>query len=306
MNKKPEGKQFHTFSWSKINSYAFCPTLYKYRYVDRCVPKKKAVALALGSAMSHGVKKFRQTGKKNDAFKAFVDIWETEGKVLLSRKKDDPQRSVERGLEILSAYIDEYPEEPDSIVQPEVSFKIEVAPNIIFNGRIDAVVRLPDKSLAIIEDKTTSRLGPSFFVKLKGSSQVLWYLWVANEMGLFNVDGKKYMPKCWLNAIYIHHETLRFERDITIKSVRTLECAKRNMLTWINQILTAEKNNLFPLNDVDNTQCSAYGGCDYLPLKYAPDNLKSRIKTLKYFKNSCGQIIMVYSAHCYKNITDFF
>ena len=277
MNETVEEKQPRTFSWSKINSYAFCPMLYKKRYIDKLVPKKKAVALSLGFAMSHSIRKFRHTGKKDDAFKAFIDAWEIDGKVLMSRKVDDPQRSVERGLEILSAYIDKYPDEPDSIIQPEVAFKIEVATNTIFNGRIDAVVRLQDGSLAIIEDKTTSRLGPSFFVKLKGSSQILWYLWVANKMGLFEIEGKKHMPKCWLNAIYIHKDTLRFERDITIKSVRTLELAKNNMLSWIDQILMAERNNLFPLNDIDNSQCSAYGGCDYLPLKYAPDNLKNRI-----------------------------
>jgi hypothetical protein len=266
-----------TFSWSKINSYAFCPRLYKYRYVEKLKPIKKAFALSLGYCMSCGIQSFRQTGKKDLAFLAFADAWEKDGKVLLSKKVDDSRRSVERGLEVLSAYVDNYPEEPDTIVQPEVSFNIEIAPDIIFTGRIDAVVRLQDGSLAIIEDKTTSRLGDSFFTKLKGSSQILWYLWVANKMGLFEIEGKKNMPKCWLNAIYIHHEKLRFERDITIKAAKTLECAHNNMLQWIKQIITAEKLDLFPYNDVDNSQCTAYGGCDFLPLKYASASLRDRI-----------------------------
>ena len=277
MNETVGEKQSRTFSWSKINSYAFCPMLYKHRYIDKLAPKKKASALSLGYCMSCGVQKFRQTGKKDAAYKAFVDAWETDGKVLPSRRKDDPQRSVERGLEILNAYVDEYPEEPDSIVQPEVSFSIEVAPGILFNGRIDAVVRLQNRNLAIIEDKTTSRLGNTFFTKLKGSSQILWYLWVANKMGLFEIDGTKQTPKCLLNAIYIHPTTLRFERDITIKSTSTLELAKDNMLQWIKQIFLAEERDLFPINNVDNSQCTAYGGCDYLPLKFAPKNLRDRI-----------------------------
>lgn len=273
MNKNKTCK----FSWSKINSYAFCPQLYKHRYVEKLKPVKKATALSLGYCMSCGVQKFRQTGEKDAAYKAFTDAWETDGKVLPSRKKDDPRRSIERGLEILSAYVDEYPEESDSIVQPEVSFSIEVAPDILFNGRIDAVVRLQDGNLAIIEDKTTSRLGNTFFTKLKGSSQILWYLWVANKMGLFEIDGIKQTPKCLLNAIYIHPTTLRFERDITIKSTSTLELAKDNMLQWIKQIFLAEEKDLFPINNVDNSQCTAYGGCDYLPLKFAPKNLRDRI-----------------------------
>ena len=265
------------FSWSKINSYAFCPMLYKHRYVEKLKPVKKATALSMGYCMSCGIQSFRQTGEKDKAYAGFVDAWSSDGKVLASRKKDDPRRSVERGLEILSAYVDNYSEESDIVVHPEVSFNTEIAPDIIFTGRIDAVVRLQDGSLAIIEDKTTSRLGDSFFTKLKSSSQILWYLWVANKMGLFEIEGKKNMPKCWLNAIYIHHEKLRFERDITIKSTKTLEYAHNNMLQWIKQIITAEEKDLFPLNDVDNSQCTAYGGCDFLPLKYAPSSLRDRI-----------------------------
>ena len=270
-------KEKRTFSWSRINSYAFCPMLYKRRYIDRIVPTRKATALSLGYAMSCGIQRYRQTGKKSDTFSAFVDAWESDGKVLMPKKSDDPRRSVERGLEILDAYIEQYPDEYDNIVQPEVSFNVEMTPDINFTGRIDAVTRLNDGSLAIIEDKTTSRLGDSFFTKLKGSSQILWYLWVANKMGLFEVDGKKQMPKCWLNAIYIHPTTLRFERDITIKSTKTLEYAKNNMLLWIKQIFLAEKNDLFPYDDIDNSQCSAYGGCDYLPLKHASQPLYDRI-----------------------------
>ncbi len=266
-----------TFSWSKINSYAACPMLYKHRYVERLQPVRKAPALVLGSCVASGLNAFRQTGTKDATFSAFTKTWIKEGKILALKKADDPRRSVERGLEILDAYIKEYPKEPDNIVQPEVSFKIEVASNIVFNGRIDAVIRLNDGSLAIIEDKTTSRLGPTFFTKLKGSSQILWYLWVANKMGLFDVEGKKQMPKCWLNALYIHDKTERFERDITIKSTRTLDLAQKNMLVWIEQIFWAEKTDTFPYNDVDNDTCSKYGGCDYLPLKYASDSLKERI-----------------------------
>lgn len=266
-----------TFSWSKINSYAVCPQLYRHKYIERLKPIKKAPALALGSCIAQSLNAYRKDGSKDAAFKAFTSTWEEEGRVLALKKDDDPRRSVERGLEILSAYIENYPAEADSIVRPEVSFSTEILPGIVFNGRIDAVMRLPDGSLAIIEDKTTSRLGPVFFQKLKGSSQILWYLWVAQKMGLFDISGKQEMPKCLLNAIYIHDKVERFERDITIKSAKTLDLAYQNMLTWIRQILWAEETDTFPMNNIDNEACIRYGGCDYLPLKFTPDNLKKRI-----------------------------
>lgn len=265
------------FSWSRINTFANCPQRYRYRYIDHLIPIKKTPALALGSCMAKGVQAYRQTGSKDNAIDAFIAEWKKDGEVLLVKKEDDSRRSVERGLEILGNYIDEFPKEKDLVVRPEVFFELEVAPGINFTGRIDAVIRMVDKSLAIIEDKTTSRLGPSYFTRLKGSSQILWYMWVANKLGLFELEGKKQMPKCLVNAIYIHQETKRFERDITIKSERILEQAHQNMLNWINQIIAAEEANCFPMNDVDNSRCVEYGGCDYLPLKYSTGSLRDRI-----------------------------
>lgn len=265
------------FSWSRINTFANCPYRYKLRYIDHIVPVKKAPALALGYAMSCGLKAYRQTGDRDAAFTGFTDAWKEDGQVLLVKKEDDPRRSVERGLEILGNYMDKYPDEPDMFVRPEVKFDIEVAPGINFTGRIDGVVRLIDGSLAIDEDKTTSRMGKTYFPNLRGSSQILWYLWVAKEMGLFDVEGKKHSPKCLLNALYIHPETDFFDRDITIKSARVLDLARDNMLMWINRIIAAEEADCFPMNDVDNSRCIEYGGCDYLPLKYLRGSLRERI-----------------------------
>jgi len=265
------------FSWTRISCFADCPYKYKLRYLDHLRPIKKASALSLGYCMSRGLQTYRQTGNQDKAVDAFIAAWKEDRKVLLLEKKDDPRRSVERGLEILKNYVEEFPEEKTFVVAPEVNFETEVAPSINFIGRIDAVIRMADESLAIIEDKTTSRLGPSYFTRLKGSSQVLWYMWVANKLGLFDLEGKKQMPKCLINAIYIHAETRRFERDITVKSVKTLEQAQQNMLKWINRIIAAEEANCFPRNDLDNSVCTAYGGCDYLPLKYVAESLKERI-----------------------------
>jgi len=265
------------FSWSRINTYASCPLKYKHRYLDHLVPVKKAPALSLGYCMSRGLQSYRQSGSRDDAFSAFMAAWEEDGKVLPMERDEDPRRSVERGLEILGNYTEEHPTEADSVVKPEVSFEVEAAPGINFIGRIDAIIRMADKSLAIIEDKTTSRLGVTYFSRMRGSSQVLWYMWVANKLGLFEIEGKKQMPKCIINAIYIHKETRRFERDIAMKSSKVLELAHQNMLTWINRILAAEEDDCFPLNDVDNSICTAYGGCDYLPLKYLEGSLRDRI-----------------------------
>lgn len=266
-----------TFSWSRINAYARCPSYYEKLYIEKIVPIKKSPALSLGRNMAKGLDAYRTTGDKDKAIKAFTSSWEKEGKILAVTKDIDSKRSVERSLEILSNYIERYPDDPCNVIKPEISFKVPITDDILFIGRIDGVFRLADDSLAIIEDKTASRLGDSYFVRMKGSSQALWYMWAANELGLFEVEGKKHMPKCIINAIYIHHENNRFERSMTIKTSRLLNLAYENMKLWIQQILKAEELDLFPMNDVDNSVCTAYGGCEYLPLKYATGTMRERI-----------------------------
>lgn len=263
------------FSWTRICTYADCPMKYKLRYLEKLEPLRKSPALALGYCMSCGLQEFRQKGSKDAAIRGFTDAWEKDGRILLVKKDEDPRRSVERGLEILTKYIETYVGEPKVTVEPEIEFNVNIMPDINFIGRLDAIVALDDGSYAVLEDKTTSRLGDSYFVRLRNSSQILWYLWVANKMGLFDIKNKS--PKCLINAIYIHHKTLRFERDITIKANRVLDLAHENMCNWIRQIIQAEEMDLFPMNDVDNSQCTKYGGCEFISLKYLSGSLRDRI-----------------------------
>jgi len=114
-------------------------------------------------------------------------------------------------------------------------------------------------------------LGDTFLPILGGSLQILTYLWVADELGLFRVSGKQKTPRCLMNAMRIHPTEFRFKRDIALKLRVTLEHTRLNILNWARQILIAEALNLFPVNDIDNDACTKYGGCPYLPLKYAPE-----------------------------------
>ncbi len=265
-----------SFSWSRIDTFITCPYRYYLRYVKNISSKRKAKALAAGSTIAKFLEVFR-TGKSykdciNDVC-LYVDQKEKDN--LFWKKIDDPQRSVERLLEIMFAYTVHYPNEPNQIIQPEITFEYPFfltfnneEMKIIFNGRLDGVIE-SDHSFALIEDKTTSRLGDTFFKEKIDSFQVLWYLWVAQKMGLFDVSGKKQSPKCLINAIYIHATNCRFEREITIKSNQSLECSFQQMQIWLKCILLAEKQNQFPKNF---NSCQNYKGCEYLHLRDTDEN----------------------------------
>jgi len=267
------------FSYSKISAFIECPKKFYWRYVEHLRPKRKSPALALGSCMAYGLAEYRRTGSQDGARKAFVERWEEEGRILEKTKDADPLRSVARGLEILSEYMQSYPDDPTNFVRPEVTFEDEVAPGIIFQGRLDGVVRLDDGTMAVNEDKTASRWGDSYFRKLHHSYQVLWYLWIAKKLGLFDL-GKKSSPKCVVRVIYIHRQSYKFPSDLVIKSSRQVEDAFKEMLQWIKLIQRCVADNHFPKGDAEI--CLKYGGCDYLPLRGASQRLKDSLIEHEY------------------------
>jgi len=272
------------FSFSKILNYATCPMLHYYRDVVHVFPGRKAKALSLGNCMSEALRKYRSTGSLEEASDGFKAAWISDGKIL--RVESDPEdpkdfRTVRRALEILEEYVIEYPDDPDNVVRPEVSFEIKAGTvrgyDIILNGRIDGVMLSTQKRPQIIEDKTTTRLGPSFFVQLGGSLQIGLYLWAANEYGLFEIGGKRTTPTCLMSAVRIHPKESKFMRDVAIKSRDTLNGFKDNALKWIDRMIASEEESIYPLNDIDNSICIKYGGCDYALLKYVSSKVKKTL-----------------------------
>ena len=228
--------------------------------------------------MAEALSGFREKGTFEAASEAFMQNWVKEGKVLPISKEDDPMRSVERALEILNEYTKRYPDEPEQIIRPEISFEEEVAPGVIFRGRIDGVIN-DGTSIGIIEDKTASRLGDYFFVEKGNSYQMKWYLFIASKLGLFDLTKNK-MPRGIINAIYIHKKEFRFRREPVLKMQKDIEAAGQDLLDWIHHIKLATTQNSFP--KADYSTCSQYGGCDYLPLRRASGKILDRVIDANY------------------------
>ena len=247
------------YSFSKIKTFIRCPHLYYEQYVLKRFPTKKAPPLSLGGCMAEGLNCYRSTGDIEKAEEAFIKQWRDDGEILALRIEDDEMRSVERGLEILNEYAKTYPDDPKEMIKPEISFEEDLG-GFIYRGRIDAVWS-DGRGEAIIEDKTASRLGPSYFAELLGGWQVTWYMAIAKHLGFFDIIKQNQTPRCYVNALYIHPTTYRFERDFVTKGNKTLDHALVQLKKWVKIIQQATEMNTFPMADSD--RCNQYGKCDY-------------------------------------------
>lgn len=286
--------EIRQFSYSRILDYATCPRKYYWHNVAKITPIEKSKALTFGYCMSEALRAWRRSGKVDDAKDAFVKAWIDDDKNL--KQKADPNdpkdfRTVERGFELIQEYTRQYPDEPSQVIQSEVKFDgipLGVVDGIAIQsrGRIDGVLRIGN-DINILEDKTTSALGPSFFKTIKSSFQVSLYLWVSDQLGLFKIGEKPTTPRCVINAMRVHPKEFKFDRDIVMKSRHKLNLIQENLLDWIRQIFWSEQTGIYPMNDIDGSICEKYGGCEYLPLRYATKSMqetliKSSFKPLEY------------------------
>lgn len=268
--------EIRQFSYSRILDYATCPRKYYWRNVAKIVPVKKSKALTFGYCMSEALRAWRRNENIEDAKEAFINAWIDDDQNLKQKfDPDDPKdfRTIERGKELIQEYAQQYPDESSQVIQSEVKFDeipLGTVDGIAIQakGRIDGVLRIGD-DISILEDKTTSALGPSFFKTIKSSLQVGLYLWVSDQLGLFKIGDKPTTPRCIVNAIRVHPTEFKFDRDIVIKSRTKLDSIRENLLDWIKQIFWSERTGVYPMNDIDGTVCEKYGGCEYLPLRYA-------------------------------------
>jgi hypothetical protein len=217
--------------------------------------------------MSDSLEAWRKTGKTTEAVKMFMNPKDKED-VLLKTRDEDPLRSEERGLEILVAYMDMYPNEPKEMVGKEFRIEIEIMPGYTFEGIIDGIWK--KDGLFLMEDKTTSRLGDSFFKAQKRNAQIRWYLWGANEYGFF----KDEPPKALINAIYIHKTNQRFERDVLILSKKMVAGYRDEILDWINHIELTKDSDIFPRH---RANCSAFGECDFYSFCFLKGDVREKI-----------------------------
>jgi hypothetical protein len=274
------------FSHSKIKTYIECPMLYYWQYVKQIVPKVKPKPLAVGSTVAETLETYRITGSPEEALDTIKIIGTSEENSLELSIKDDPLRSVGNLTLIMLDYFDTYPDEWDKIIRHEyideetqktkkrveIEFKVPLTSNgLFFEGRIDGLYRVRPEEIAIIEDKTTTRLGDKYFDQYQANLQIMWYLWATNELGAFKAS----VPRCIINAIYIHKAERRLRRSIILKSKQQLKRARLDLMLWIETIEAATHLNRFPRN---LSHCEMWGGCPYKVLRdVEKDSLRERI-----------------------------
>jgi hypothetical protein len=148
---------------------------------------------------------------------------------------------------------------------------------IEYGGIFDGLVEFSGQ-VFVLEHKSTSVLGGTYFNQFKPNNQVSGYIWASSKL-----SGKK-VQGALVNAIGIYKAgKTKFEREMTSRSEVGIAEWKRNVQTTCAEIRFHERHGYWPLR---TQACTLYGLCEFHSIHVLehPAEREKRLENL-YIKN---------------------
>lgn len=178
-------------TYSRLATLRHCPRKHYLRYEIGLTRDTDADYLRTGGAFHKGRELLNRGAPRDEAIWQAVASYDTPP---LSVEPYDWQVERETVVQLLVGHAWRYERDELEIVAPELPFRVPLrnpdtgAPSRSFMlaGRIDAIVRLPDGRLAVLEYKTAGEdVGPDsdYWLRLRGDAQISTYMLAARDLG---------------------------------------------------------------------------------------------------------------------------
>jgi hypothetical protein len=247
----------------KVDNFALtihqaCPTKHKHRIQEHWTLRRKSPALGFGGALHLGIAEWYRRGSLDLAIQAIRDGW-------TEPNRTDDFRTMQKCIDVMRGYAKQYPNESFQIVgglDPilEASFTIDTGLTtdagtpIEYGGIFDGLVEFSGH-VYILEHKSTSVLGPTYFSQFKPNNQVTGYIWAARQMTGMRVAG------AMINAIGVYKAgATRFERHLTTRTDAEIDEWLKSVQSTCNEIEYHDRKGFWPMR---TTSCTQYGLCEF-------------------------------------------
>jgi hypothetical protein len=271
-----------------LEYYTTCPRKGRYRLIDRRETSDTKSALGFGDRIhrilevfyKHSDAKLRETECRSALELAFSD-WVVD---------DDDFRTKAVASNWLTEYLAQYGHEQLEILTVgdrraiELSFATPLGQvggiNIVWTGRIDLLYERESR-LYIMDHKTTSMMGPSYFKEYEHSSQVLGYMWSVREL-----IGRA--PHAFVvNALGIRKPTktgkgIELERQIVMPDVSLVDEWHDTTLNIVAEIIHNSETDIWPKHY--KACVGKYGACEYFNVCTLPPEQRNMMLGSGNFK----------------------
>lgn len=262
------------FDYTMMSTYHVCPRKYHFRFVRNLVRTSPPLALEFGRCI-HAALDFLYTHN-----------WDVDGAVLLfnSEYKEnlelDDKRTCAMGEWIIRNYALQYANQPWELVKSEFPFRVDLPNGNNLIGRIDKIIRW-DGVLWVVDHKTTSGLGASYFKMAEPNAQFMGYTYACRKLG-FPVVGTVVDAMLVAKGLLNAKDRARLT-PVARYDAHTPDELMDEWLQWANatqaDILLDEGSGYFNPN---YESCTYYGECPYRALCKEIPALREKIISMDY------------------------
>ncbi len=249
-------------NFSRVNMYQQCPRLYYWRFVCDLMPKTTALPLTFGKAVHAGLAAHYSKQASTPHIVSTYDEACAE-EAWLPAEQQLLREQQEYAVYVTDHYVRHYDTEPFQVLAPEVEGDIELGDHRYY-FRADALISMKGNPW-LLEHKTTSQLGSTFFNKFRNDGQISMYcygIWKTLDMRPVGV---------LINAIRKSRkmDAVKFEREVVMRPQAQLEDYVANFTRQTDRI--AHLHDKFSHEKgawlMYTGACTAYHrSCDYLDL----------------------------------------
>ena len=269
----------HYFDNTRMSDYQECPRKYAIRHLWDLVPNRKSMPLYFGSTMHDCLSKWYETGDVKEA----LTVWDE-----YEDNQWDEKRTKSRGTDIAISYFATYPSEPFKIISNEMPFEVHLVTiaddEYYLMGKIDLAIEW-NNAIYVVDHKTTSQLGGSYFKQFKPSRQMPGYC-----IGLSKLLDKT-VSGAFINALAVYKSKTKYERSLITYTPRKLVEYTLIIPQLMQRMVDTEKVYKRVSEDLDDKwtalnhsflpnwdSCYNWGGCQYRDLCNA-NGAKSVVET---------------------------
>ena len=147
-------------SQSKVKTWRRCHRAYHYKYVEKLRKKRKSRPLQFGTMIHEALERHFNGDEALDYFDELRD--DVKAMKLFAQEREEYGDILQDCEDIITDYLDHWEDDdlrPIRIARrgAEHNFEIELMPGVVWNGKIDAFARTPNKLRWLVEHKTFSR-----------------------------------------------------------------------------------------------------------------------------------------------------
>lgn len=246
-----------------------CPLKYKRRILEGRKSRDESGALGAGQAMHAGLADWYRTSllpsmspaqRQELGLNGIRNAWPVKHPV-------DDWRDLTKVSDVFRGYVKEYPTESFTVLGDanvplvEIPFSIilpvttDEGRKIVYGGIFDTLI-LWMGQVYILEHKTTSVFGSSYFNEFKPNNQVDGYVYAAQQLTGRPVAGALINAIAWYRV-----GKTKYERQVTTRTPADLEEWLRNMQASASEIEWHHKHNRWPMRK--NSCVTKYGPCEF-------------------------------------------